>query len=331
MRNLFIFILSLILLPNEFVLACELSDKTETTTYFKYDDVTYYYFGFGRHLPPMRAAEFEKVLSSGLNVDDFSKEVDRLAALNKETFDDQEVVLARVKKLIVDKKVKWVGIEEGPAEFHNYHYKVIENIKDLQNQLTGAGVDRKATREFLILYFGPVRYLRATEPELFENVSVIPIEDDKLLSRSRFLGQQMDNQLELVLDLDTISGMGIADYQALRTLQDKTEAESRAPNKTEIAEFTARVKRKRTQKPVEQFFKSAASFHAISNLRDLAAARNILRQSESGVVTMGGAHERGVGDDLLNLCKGFKEPPFEPEKSSTTTTKRRKAITNKKK
>lgn len=212
-----------------------------------------------------------------------------------------------VNLLFHNPQIKWIAIEASEQEFEtsnlfsiNHLLQDYQEIKQLYTDVIK--LDTEETDNLLHLIFPAYIIALSKNPELFQNIQFVPIEDSSLKNNAIILSARIPTIRENIIDTRQSRDIqfSFSEFQNIEKIQYGALENNEKIPETQITMILNSLSDEDLKSLVLRYFSSMNTFIEISSKRDKAIANNVLQQSGEGLILLGTAHCRGVITHLLS-------------------------------
>ena len=248
--------------------------------------------------------------------------------------------MRKITRLLKSEQISWVGIEQSPEDFYDIDEMTLSYLKlkqELYDIYDSGLVNYQGTNQIFFLGFNALTITYANNPEIFNRVQIVPLEDSilrkqterMLLERDQILDHIspfIDQGIIKLFSMSELVSMMSADnttrYISNREFEDflletfetqKIETQTiinGIPVPVQAGPMPIRTPPTPAQAEAQMLLRSFIDKHhefinpnSIQKSRNQKVVQSVLNQSGNGLIIFGTNHEQGIKEGLTTACQ----------------------------
>ena len=270
---------------------------------------------------PHIKSQGENVLSiirNSNHVDNLVDILNQLLDEYKETISSEQSDVQQLTWLLKSDQIKWIGIEDSGEDINlrftynqrKHEYLGVKETLEVLNLHPDWSLEK--TDRLLYLIYGADIITYAKNPELFAEVSFVPLEKEHLLEEAEKLFEDIDTALDFLAQLEKRYLISHETYLAVDALGAEALRQRGLPQITgesliESSEFEDFLKEQDIEEPevievITSYVSKINEFIENGTERNKEVVDSLLHQSGNGIILMGTAHKARIEDQLTRNC-----------------------------
>ncbi len=200
--------------------------------------------------------------------------------------------------------IQWIGIEASPEEMGNdpnLSQKIAE-YNSVRNAFSYIIDDPNQLEEMLHMYFDPQTIARASHPEVFANIPVVPLDNKEQKDRAFGYLEQLDNGLSQLYALENSGQLSREEAQGFFDYQWSSLEGGERLSDEAISSYAGRFENPDVQRIIRRNLETVNSIFDSSAARSLLAAGRAIDQTGNGLILFGSGHGEQIDGELRRHC-----------------------------
>lgn len=263
---------------------------------------------YSQHMDPADQDSVQKWLSAKVPNGDFAQLARLILRKHSAILTQKRHELKVINDLHREKKISWIGIELSQEEVDEFKSELTEQAIALKKLLVEKGLSVTDADDLALLIYDSGHYFVAHRPAGTPALNLVGLEEESSYSASLEGAAKLNESREAIVNRSQalkISRATLSDFdQEVSEILGENSKKNSKHLKKKQARLVSRMPSSEGKALIRKGFKAAQEFVKVSLSRDETISSQIWKNAgSSGLFIYGRAHQPGVSQALLRLCR----------------------------